>query len=136
MCLKLTKGAPRNAISNGTCFSLVRHWTHGNFAKVVIPEKTASAVTDTKAIVKKLRACTRPRKEHGLTGIITGVCRLVWEPDIVHGHLVFIMAIMTHTGCPEGEHEQREKLGLEDHLVRKESIHYRGLLKSNSAIYV
>jgi hypothetical protein len=23
---------------------------------------------------------------------------------------------MTHTGCPEGEHEQREKLRLEDHL--------------------
>jgi len=43
-------------------------------------------------------------------GIVTRICRLVREPDIVQGHLVFIMAIMTHAGCPEGEHEQREKL--------------------------
>jgi len=49
-------------MSNGTCFSFVRHWTHGNFANVVIPEKTASAVTGTKAIVKKLRACNTPAK--------------------------------------------------------------------------
>jgi hypothetical protein len=65
---------------------------------------------------QKLQACTRPRREHGLTGIVTRICRLVREPDIVQGHLVFIMAIMTHTGCPEKEHEQREKLRLEDHL--------------------
>jgi len=43
---KLTKGAPRNAISNGTSLSFVRHCTHGSFAKVVIPEKIASAVTE------------------------------------------------------------------------------------------
>lgn len=27
MCLKLTKGAPRNAMSNATYFSFVRHWS-------------------------------------------------------------------------------------------------------------
>jgi hypothetical protein len=104
-------------MSNGTCFSFVRHWTHGNFANVVIPEKTASAVTGTKAIVKNCKhvhACRQ--REHGLTGIVTRICRLVREPDIVQGHLVFIMAIMSHAGCPEGEHEQREKLRLENHL--------------------
>ena len=103
-------------MSNGTCFSFVRHWTHGNFANVVIPEKTASAVTGMKVIVKKMRACIHPRGEYGLTGIITRICRLVRVPDVVQGHLVFIMAIVTHTGCHEGEHEQREKLRLEDHL--------------------
>jgi hypothetical protein len=53
------------------------------------------------------------------------------------------MAIMPHTGCPEGEHEQWKKLRLGDHLVvtrqgenlcDKRSIHYRGLLKH--AIYM
>jgi len=32
-------------MSNGTSLSFVRHSTHGNFANVAIPEKTASAVT-------------------------------------------------------------------------------------------
>jgi hypothetical protein len=41
----LTNGAPRNAISNGTFFSFVRHWTQGSLAKVAIPEKMESAVT-------------------------------------------------------------------------------------------
>jgi len=59
---------------------------------------------------------TRPRRKYGLTGIVTRICSLVRVPDIVHGHLVFIMAIMTHTGCPEGEHEQREKFRVENHL--------------------
>jgi len=45
--LELTKGAPMNAISNSSSFSLVRHCTQGSLAKVVIPEKTASAVTNT-----------------------------------------------------------------------------------------
>jgi hypothetical protein len=104
-------------MSNGTCFSFVRHWTHGNFANVVIPEKTASAVTGTKESNRqKLRTFTRSRREHGLTGIVTRICRLVRVPDIVQGHLVFIMTIMTHTGCPEGEQEQREKFRLKDHL--------------------
>ncbi len=65
---------------------------------------------------QKLRAHTPPRREHGLTGIVARICRLVRVPDIVHGHLVFIVTIVTHTGCPEGEHEQWEKLRLEDHL--------------------
>ena len=119
MCLGLTKGAPRNAMSNGTCFSLVRHWTHGNFANVVIPEKTASAVTGTKAMRQKsARMYMYHAREEStvLTGIVTRICGLVREPDIVQRHLVFIMAIVTHTGCPEGEHEQWEKLRLEDHL--------------------
>lgn len=40
-----TKGAPRNATSNGTFFSLPRHWTQGSLANVVMPEKMESAVT-------------------------------------------------------------------------------------------
>ena len=43
---RLTNGAPRNAISNGTFLSFVRHWTHGSLAKVVMPEKMESAVTN------------------------------------------------------------------------------------------
>ena len=39
-------------MSNGTFLSFVRHWTQGNFANVAMPEKTASAVTSTKTIVK------------------------------------------------------------------------------------
>lgn len=109
-------------MSNGTCFSFVRHWTHGNFAKVVIPEKTASAVTGMKKRssirMRKLRIVVlRPRREHGLTGIVTRVCRLVRVPDIVQGHLVFIMVVVTHAGSCEGEHEQREKLRLGDHFL-------------------
>lgn len=77
-----------------------------------------------------MRGCTLSRREHGLTGIVTRICRLVREPDIVQGHLVFIVVIMAHTGCPEGEQEQREKLRLEDHPEKK-CIHYRGFLKSN-----
>jgi len=103
-------------MSNGTCCSFVRHWTHGNFANVVIPEKIASAVTSTKTLVKTLRACTHTRRDHGLTGVITRIHRLVREPDIVQGHLVFIMVIMTYTDCPEGQHEQREKVRLDNHL--------------------
>lgn len=40
-----TKGAPRNATSNGTLLSLPRHWTQGSLANVVMPEKMESAVT-------------------------------------------------------------------------------------------
>ena len=62
----LTKGAPRNAMSNGTSLSFVRHLIHGNFANVVIPEKIASAVTSTKVIVKHY-ACVHTPTERGLT---------------------------------------------------------------------
>jgi hypothetical protein len=34
-----------NAMSNGTSFSFVKHFTQGSLANVVIPEKMASAVT-------------------------------------------------------------------------------------------
>ena len=43
----LTNGAPMKAMSKGTWLSLVRHWTHGSLANVVMPEKIASAVTAT-----------------------------------------------------------------------------------------
>ena len=42
----LTKGAPMKAMSNGVSLSLVRHWTQGSFANVVMPEKMESPVTD------------------------------------------------------------------------------------------
>ena len=43
---ELTNGAPMKAMSKGDSLSLVRHWTQGSFANVVMPEKIASPVTD------------------------------------------------------------------------------------------
>jgi hypothetical protein len=50
-------------MSNGTFFSFVRHWTHGSFANVVIPAKTASAVTNYEQSSNILYACARAREE-------------------------------------------------------------------------
>lgn len=121
-------------MSNGTFLSLVRHWTHGNFANVVIPAKTASAVTDTKIVSYSVCTRARPRREHGLTRVVTRVRPLVWEPDIVQGHLIFIVVAMTHRGRPEGQHEQWQKLRLENHSPsRAKSIHYGGLFNRRDA---
>jgi hypothetical protein len=115
-------------MSNGTFFSFVRHWTHGNFANVAIPEKTASAVTGTKKNPIVKRFWVRTVRALAFTSVVTGIHRLVWEPDVVQRHLIFVVVAMTHTGRREGQHEQWEKLRLENHLefVNAKSIHQRG----------
>ncbi len=121
---RLTNGAPRNAMSNGTCFSLVRHCTQGSFAKVVIPENTASAVTGRKV---NPRARTNHRRdsrdghtttrENRLTRVVARVvCRLIRVADIVERHLVFVM---TNAERSEGQQERSKQGKFSIHPFRK-----------------
>jgi hypothetical protein len=108
----LTKGAPMNAMSNGTCFSLVRHLTQGSFANVVIPEKIASAVTRKKMRILHHKAVWR---EHRLTRVISRVRRLIRKADVSQRYLVFVVIIMACAGHPEGQHKQAKQSKFQTH---------------------
>lgn len=100
------------AMSNGTSLSLPKHFTQGSLAKVVIPEKTESAVTDRS--FRRLESICVARAR---TIVVSGEeLRLIWEPDIVQRNLVVIVAIVSHAERGyKGEESEKGKFG---HLRR------------------
>lgn len=90
-------------MSKGTSLSLVRHSTHGSFAKVAIPEKIASAVTErTRMNISVVSNMVGTRR---LTRVVARIRRLVWIADIVQRHLIFVVSVMTDAERPEGQQE-------------------------------
>jgi hypothetical protein len=92
-------------MSNGTSFSLVKHCTQGNFAKVAIPEKIASAVTR----IHRKAFLGSEGVVKALTRIISRIRRLIRKADISQRQLILVMTLMAYARRPEGQHEQAEQ---------------------------
>ena len=85
----LTNGAPMKAISKGILRSLVRHWTHGSRAKVVIPENIASAVTE--------EGIKQPSRKHGLSQQLTfpySTIDRLGKFNIIKWYLIMVMPVV------------------------------------------
>ena len=91
---KRTKGAPRKAISNNSSLSLVKHWTQGSLAKVVMPEKIESAVTER---CREFLQSPRCFKYYD-TFIVTWVYGLIRIFNIVERHLIGMIIMAKYSG--------------------------------------
>ena len=107
-----------NATSKGTSLSFPRHCTHGSLAKVVIPEKTESAVTVMGGMCYgRDELDDHQRRRTSGTIVITGIHGLVWEANIVQWHLYTVMMLMTEHG--DGRSKQHQVRGDPLHVQKR-----------------
>ena len=78
-------------MSNALSLSLPRHWTHGNFANVVMPEKTESAVTNPKGINFLMDFTTSDELTIIVAGIVNCLVRIL---HLVEGHLICVVMLV------------------------------------------
>lgn len=109
---RLTNGAPMKAISKGMCCSLVRHWTHGSRAKVVMPENIASAVTGGSWRGQTLTEAQAVAEKLAFPKVtIYGL----WKLNIFKGYLVKLVVVMgSDANKINQQGEDRENLLLHD----------------------
>ena len=81
-----------NAMSKGTCLPGPRHCTHGNLAKVVMPEKIESAVTER----DYSRDVTRQKRQRTLVPDLEST--FIREAHVVKRHLVMVLVGESHRG--------------------------------------